>query len=82
MFKMIFRVAIAFAVVWMLAFHGSDFGFSQSRFAAVKHYFGWLDTQADHACRPTAEINKNRSARLPPVAPACTSREATGSAAM
>ncbi|GAA0561639.1 hypothetical protein GCM10008942_07580 [Rhizomicrobium electricum] len=44
MFKLIFRVALAFAAVWMLAPHGSDPGLAQRGYATVQQYMGWQDT--------------------------------------
>lgn len=52
MFKLIFRVALAFAVVWMLVPHGSDPGLAQRGYASAKQYMGWQDTPG---CAPRAD---------------------------
>jgi hypothetical protein len=69
MFKALFRVAIAFAVVWMLVPHGAAVEFSRPGFAAVAHHFGWLHTPADFQ-RPVT-LKQSPSAKGPSAARAC-----------
>jgi hypothetical protein len=71
MFKALFRVAIAFAVVWMLVPHGAAVEFSRPGFAAVAHHFGWLHTPADFQ-RP-GTLNQSPSAKGPSAARDCAS---------
>lgn len=64
MFKAIFRVAIAFAVVWMLVPHGAAVEFARPGFAAVAHHFGWLHTPADFKAPDTSpSANQSSAAR-------------------
>lgn len=59
MFKIIIRVALAFAVVWMLVPHGADIGAARPGFAAVAHYFGWSRPSTDgDGRRPLASDNR------------------------
>jgi len=68
MFKALFRVAIAFAVVWMLVPHGAAIEFARPGFAAVAHHFGWLHTPADFKAHDTS-----LSASVPTAAHDCAS---------
>ncbi len=51
MFKALFRLAIVFAVVWMVVPHATLLAFARPGFAAVAHHFGWVLTPAND---PTA----------------------------
>ena len=73
MFKMIFRVAIAFAVVWMLVPHGNDVGLLRPGFNFAREYFGWPHTDGDGKALPLLAFVKNASASVSAKAPDCVS---------
>ncbi len=69
MFKALVRVAIAFAVVWMLVPHGAAIEFARPGFATVAHHFGWLHSPADFGS--PAAVDQSPSASVPTVARDC-----------
>jgi hypothetical protein len=71
MFKLIFRVAVAFAVVWMLAPHGPGIAFVRPGLTAAMHYFGWQHTPGDVDRRPEVALNRSASAGVPSAAHDC-----------
>ena len=73
MFKMIFRVAIAFAVVWMLVPHGDSVGLLRPGFNFARTYFGWPHTDGDVKTLPLLALVKSAGVGLSGPARDCVS---------